>query len=64
MLAWTSPGSRAVQICWDQFSAHQRWDTGYTANIIIHEALHTLGLGEGPPEARAISAKVAERCGR
>jgi hypothetical protein len=64
VLAWTSPGSRAVQICWNQFSAHQRWDTGYTANIIIHEALHTLGLGEGPPDARAITAKVAERCGR
>ena len=64
VLAWTQPGSRAVQICWDQFAAQQRWDMGYTANIIIHEALHTLGLGEGPPDNREITARVAARCGR
>ncbi len=64
VLAWTNPGSRAVLICWDQFAAQQRFDTGYTANIIIHEALHTLGLGEGPPDNREITARVGERCGR
>ena len=64
VLAWTKPGSRAVQICWNQFAAQQRWDTGYTANIIIHEALHTLGLEEGPPDNREITARVAARCGR
>ncbi len=64
VLAWTKPGSRAVQICWSQFEAQQRWDAGYTANIIIHEALHTLGLGEGPPDNREITARVAARCGR
>ena len=64
VLAWTKPGSRAVLICWDQFAAQQRWDMGYTANIIIHEALHTLGLGEGPPDNREITARVAARCGR
>ena len=64
VLAWTKPGSRAVQICWSQFAAQQRWDSGYTSNIIIHEALHTLGLGEGPPDNREITARVAARCGR
>ena len=64
VLAWTQPGSRAVQICWNQFGAQQRWDLGYTANIIIHEALHTLGLEEDPPDNREITARVAARCGR
>lgn len=64
VLAWTNPGSRAVQICWNQFAAQQRFDMGYTANIIIHETLHTLGLREGPPNNREITARVAARCGR
>lgn len=64
VLAWTTPGSRAVSICWDQFGAFQRGRTGDAANLLIHEALHTLGLGEGPPDSREITARVQERCGR
>lgn len=64
VLAWTSPGSRAVQICWNQFSRWQRVDTGYTANVLIHETLHTLGLGELPPAPGQITARVIARCGR
>jgi hypothetical protein len=30
---------------------------------VIHEALHTLGLGENPPDSREITRRVAERCG-
>ena len=63
VLAWTSPGSRAVHVCWNQFSYWQRANPGYAANIVIHETLHTLGLGEGPPTSGAITAKVIERCG-
>jgi hypothetical protein len=64
VLAWTTPGSRAVHVCSRQFSYWQRANTGYTANIVIHEALHTLGLGERPPAPGAITEKVIERCGR
>lgn len=64
VLAWTNPGSRAVLICWDQFSAKQRGDFGFAANTIIHETLHTLGLGETPPDPRVITERVALRCGR
>jgi len=64
VLAWTNPGSRAVLICWDQFSAKQRGDAGFAANTIIHETLHTLGLGETPPDPRVITDRVALRCGR
>jgi hypothetical protein len=64
ILAWTSPGSRAVHVCGAQFAAMARGRTGDAANILIHEALHTLGLGEGPPDAREITARVQSRCGR
>lgn len=64
VLAWTAPGSRAVHICWDQFSLYQRFDKGYAADTLIHETLHTLGLGENPPEPRMITAQVIARCGR
>ena len=31
--------------------------------VLIHELLHSLGLGEGPPESLAITARVLARCG-
>jgi hypothetical protein len=62
-LAWTNPGSRVVQVCWNQFRQQQHLHPGYTANTIIHEMLHTLGLGETPPAPREITARVAARCG-
>lgn len=63
-LAWTTTGSRAVHVCYNQFLDQQRWNVGYTANTLIHEMLHTLGLGETPPDPRVITARVAERCGK
>jgi hypothetical protein len=29
---------------------------------VIHEMLHSLGLGENPPSSLAITAKVMSRC--
>ncbi len=63
VLAWTNTGSRAVHVCANQFLAEQRRHPGYTANTLIHEMLHTLGLGETPPDPRVITARVAARCG-
>ncbi len=62
-LAWTNTGSRAVHVCANQFLAAQRRNVGFTANTLIHEMLHTLGLGETPPAPRVITARVADRCG-
>ena len=31
--------------------------------VLIHEMLHSLGLGENPPESVAITAQVLKRCG-
>lgn len=64
VLAWTAPGSRAVHLCSAQFLKHQRAGVGYTADIVIHEMLHTLGLTENPPDAREITTRVISRCGQ
>jgi hypothetical protein len=30
--------------------------------VVLHETLHTLGLGENPPDSRAITRQVTARC--
>lgn len=62
-VAYTSPGIRVVFVCHDQFLAASRRSEGLAANLLIHEALHTLGLGENPPDSKVITARVQARCG-
>jgi hypothetical protein len=62
-VAYTSPGIRVVFVCHDQFLAASRRSEGLAANFLIHEALHTLGLGENPPDSKVITARVQARCG-
>lgn len=62
-LAVTAPGSRAVWVC-PQFALEQRRDPGLAEVTLLHEALHSLGLGENPPSAAEITSRVVERCGR
>ena len=57
--ATTIPGSRVVMICADQFGK-QRWPDGEVT--LIHEMLHTLGLGENPPTSLEINRRVRMRC--
>ncbi len=61
--SFTWPDSRRIYICRQQFHGLQRKDAGRAANTLIHEALHSLGLGETPPDPKAITARVQERCG-
>jgi hypothetical protein len=63
-LAYTEPGSRVVFVCGRRF--HEAWkrSPGFAEVAIIHEALHTLGLGENPPSPQAITATVQSYCGR
>lgn len=61
VLANTTPGSRRVSIC-RRFERACRQDRIWTEVVVIHEALHTLGLGENPPTSYEISARVASRC--
>jgi hypothetical protein len=61
-LAFTEPGSHVVFVC-PQFAWRQRQDPKLAPVILIHELLHTLGLGENPPSSEAISRHVRARCG-
>jgi hypothetical protein len=57
--AVTAPGSRMVLICAGRF-VRARWPDGEVT--VIHEMLHTLGLGENPPSSVEISRRVRTRC--
>lgn len=62
VFAVTAPGSRVVFICLPQFRSHQ-WTAGADAEVvIIHEALHSLGLGEDPPSTEQITYEVQRAC--
>ncbi len=63
-LAFTSPGSHVIYICESQFSIAARRSPGLAAATIIHEELHSLGLGENPPTSTAITERVTLRCVR
>ena len=61
--AVTKPGSHAVFVCPRGF--HNRCGNPLDARTtIIHELLHTLGLGENPPSSRQINVGVMKRCSR
>ena len=64
VLAVAHPGSRAVQVCPEAIRLRYRKDARYVEAILIHEALHTLGLGENPPSSFEITTRVIRRCVR
>lgn len=57
--AYTGQGSRVVFVCPARFMRIGR-DTAEL--VVIHELLHTLGLGERPPAPDQIDKAVAGRC--
>jgi hypothetical protein len=63
-IASTSPGSQVVYICSPQFLEKRHSDSGLAADLLIHEELHSLGLGENPPASKEITARVIARCGK
>jgi hypothetical protein len=54
-------GMRPVFVC-PSFRKEAERDPWAAENWIIHEMLHTLGLGENPPSSREITQRVSERC--
>ncbi|HRY43019.1 MAG TPA: hypothetical protein P5164_03630 [Thermoanaerobaculia bacterium] len=62
--AFTGIGSDSVFVCRSRFTALAKKSEKAAANILVHEALHTLGLGENPPTSREITAAVHDHCGR
>jgi len=62
VFAMTTPGSRVVRFC-ERFGQAVQSSPGALANLVIHEELHSLGLGENPPSSQEITRRVASRCG-
>ena len=59
VLAFTQPGSLAVRVC----PQVARQDHVTVELVVIHELLHSLGLGENPPSSAEITRQVTRRCG-
>jgi hypothetical protein len=62
VFAFTTPGSRVVHICGRQLKDLADRSPVRAQAIVIHELLHTLGLGEKPPSSTEITARVLARC--
>jgi len=63
VLAATTPLSHVIFLCGVQFFERQRLDPELGAALVIHESLHSLGLGENPPASNEITMGVTARCG-
>jgi lysine-specific metallo-endopeptidase family protein len=62
VLAFTQPGSHVVYVCNQWFREAFATNPSKVEAVIIHESLHSLGLGENPPRSQDITARVMERC--
>jgi hypothetical protein len=62
-LAITKPGSRAIFVCGARFQREMSRNSRNAEAIVIHEWLHSLGLGENPPSSDYITTRVRARCG-
>ena len=62
-LAYTLVGSPVIGICSPEFSAQFVKDPRAAEITLIHEFLHSVGLGENPPTSLEITQRVADRCG-
>jgi len=63
-LAVTTPRSRAVFVCGSRFVRQMSSNSRHAEATIIHEMLHSLGLGENPPSSDHINTRVLARCGQ
>src|SRR5262249_10229423 len=62
LAAFTVPGSRVIHVCAKRFG-HFAPNTTSGEIVLIHELLHSLGLGENPPTSSQITEAVLHRCG-
>ena len=62
VLAFTAQGSRVVYLCGRDFERAWHRDAAEVQAAVIHEMLHSLGLGENPPTPRAITYRIQQLC--
>jgi hypothetical protein len=55
-------GDDVVYVCPARFRELAQRDALMAEAVVIHEMLHTLGLGENPPSSREITSRVMHRC--
>ena len=60
--AVTTPLGRVVHVCGRNFERAWRASPTRGQAIVIHEMLHTLGLGENPPPSNVITDRILARC--
>jgi hypothetical protein len=63
-LAFTQVGSRVVYVCGRNFARAWKKEPREIVATVIHEMLHSLGLGENPPAPREITYRVQKLCWR
>jgi hypothetical protein len=63
VLAATAPGSAVVFVCAPQLRKKAFHNPAFVEAALIHEELHSLGLGEDPPSSEEITSQVRRRCG-
>lgn len=61
VLAFTVVGSRVIRVCGRAFARAAK-DAKEVRATMVHEVLHTLGLGENPPSPRFITYRVRQLC--
>jgi len=61
-LAWTYLNGRTIYLCGMEFASTAHSNPRFVANLLIHEGLHSLGLGENPPRPPEIDAQILRRC--
>lgn len=61
VFAATVRGSRVILVC-PGFRELSAGNPSLAADILIHEMLHDLGLGENPPSSQEITLRVRRRC--
>ena len=62
LFAFTAPGSGVIHVCGERFIQFALKTKGGEI-LLIHELLHSLGLGENPPTTSRITNAVLKRCG-
>jgi hypothetical protein len=61
-IAFTAPGHSVIFVCGRHFARKYLQDQRYAEVLLIHEMLHTAGLGENPPTSNQISGIAMARC--
>lgn len=58
----TTVVGRVVWVCETQYYREEHEEPDVAVALVLHEVLHTLGLGEDPPSSEEITAHVMARC--